>query len=329
MGGIRVKYALKPAAAAFFVAYLALGPVLYLRDEASPPENALPMASWSVAQIEAQNRATLHVARGGSAGEVGRVSGRPPAADRMSGGAMSGGGTARGDSAGAAETQRLLPDLTPLVPNDIYTVGSRAEGDLRLKFAASVYNAGLGPLETRGGRDPETDLLEVYQYVYQGDRVTRGRAVGTFNYDHRHGHLHFDGFARYELWALDAQDNLAERVAANIKVGFCLMDIKHIASALTHLESGLLDSPGGPVYAGCREDIQGISVGWSDEYLALLFEQDLDLTEVPDGRYALSVTTNPERQIEELDYSNNTATALVVLEDGAVVWSSDSEADAL
>ena len=323
-----MKRAIKAAASTFFVAYLALGPALYLRDGAAPPENALPMASWSVAQIEAQNRVALHVARVGNAGDVQRASGSSLSGRSMSGGSMSGGSAARDDSVAAAPSQRLLPDLQPLIPNDIYTVGSRAGGDLRLKFAATVYNAGLGPLETRGGRDPETDRLEVYQYVYEGDRATRGNAVGTFNYDHRHGHLHFDGFARYELWTLDAQDNPAERVAANIKVGFCLMDIKHMKSALTHLESGLLDAPGGPVYAGCREDIQGISVGWGDEYLALLFEQDLDLMGVPEGRYALSVTTNPRQQLEELDYSNNTATALVVLEDGAVVWSSD-EADAL
>lgn len=324
-----MKRAIKAAASSLFVAYLALGPVLYPHDGASPAENALPMASWSVAQIEAQNRAALHVARAGGAGDRQRASGSPLSGGSMSGGNMSGGGVARADSAALAPSQRLLPDLTPLVPNDIYTVGSRAGGDLRLKFAATVYNAGLGPLETRGGRNPETDRLEVYQYVYEGDRATRGNAVGTFNYSHRHGHLHFDGFARYELWALNAQDNPAERVAATIKVGFCLMDIKHMASALTHLGSGLLGSPGGPVYAGCREDIQGISVGWGDEYLALLYEQDLDLTGVPDGRYALSVTTNPRRQLEELDYSNNTATALVVLEDGAVLWSSDSEVDAL
>lgn len=313
---------MKPGAIGVFVAYLALGPVLFLRDGAPPAPGALPMASWSVERIEAQSVAALHVLN---------ARGAPPTPGlTVSGGALSGGGMSGGSlsgGAGVAAPPRLLPDLTPLVPNDIYTVGTRAEGDLRLKFAATVYNAGLGPLETRGGRDPETDLLEVYQYVYQGDRATRGRAVGTFNYDHRHGHLHFDGFARYELWALDVQDRPTERVAENVKVGFCLMDIRHMASSLTHLE--LLDSPGGPVYAGCREDVQGISVGWGDEYLALLYEQDLDLAGVPDGRYALSVTTNPDRQIEELDYSNNTATALVVLEKGAVVWSSDSEADAL
>lgn len=283
-----------------FVLYLALGPVVYLRGAAQPDKAALPMASWSVRQIEAQSRQALHVL-----GTVSPDTAQKDPADRV---------------------QRFLPDLKPLTPNDIYTVGSRAGGDLRLKFATTIYNAGRGPLETRGARNPRSGALEVYQYVYEDRRAVKGRPVGTFNYNHRHGHLHFDDFARYELWALDARGRRTERVAANAKVGFCLMDIKNMASTQTHLESGLIDKPGGPVYAGCRRDIQGISVGWGDEYLALLFEQDLELTGVPGGDYALVVTTNPQRQLEELRYDNNAAVAYITLSSDEVVWSSEAAA---
>ncbi len=255
------------------------------------------MASWSVPEVEARSRRALHVL-----------------------GTKADGPRARLEKAAGAE--RFLPDLKTRDFTEIYTVGSRAEGDLRLKFDTTVYNAGRGPLETRGALNPETGRLEVYQYVYEGQRATKGRPVGTFNYNHRHGHLHFDEFARYELWSLGANGERLARVAQNAKVGFCLMDIKDVASDLTHVQSGLVDRPGGPVYAGCREDIQGISVGWGDEYLALLYEQDLDLTGVPSGDYALVVTSNPEREIEELDYDNNVAVALVKLEGDEVVWSS-------
>lgn len=219
-------------------------------------------------------------------------------------------------------TTRFLPDLRPVVPKDVYTIGSRAEGDLRLKFDTTIWNAGLGPLETRGARNPETNGLEVYQYVYQrtpaGRKAVQGRPVGTFDYNQRHGHLHFDDFAHYSLWSLDAQGQRKARLADNAKVGFCLMDIKDMGSGKTHLQSGRMGKPGGPVYAGCREDIQGVSVGWGDEYLALLYEQDLELTDIPDGDYDLVVTTNPERRLEELDYSNNTAVVGVRLEAGEV-----------
>ena len=43
-----------------------------------------------------------------------------------------------------------LPDLQTLKPYDIHTVGSPSGGDLRLKFGTTIWNAGPGPLETRG-----------------------------------------------------------------------------------------------------------------------------------------------------------------------------------
>jgi len=284
---------LRLGAGALFVAYLALGPLVYPQRA----EAELPMASWAVPKTEAQSREALHV--------LGAKADDPHARAKKTAGA-----------------ERFLPDLRTQDFTEIYTVGSREKGDLRLKFDTTVYNAGRGPLETRGARNPKTGRLEVYQYVYSGERATKGRPVGTFNYSHRHGHLHFDGFARYELWSLDANGEWLARVAQNAKVGFCLMDIKQVSSDLTYQGSGLTEKPEDPVYAGCREDIQGISVGWGDEYLALLYEQDLDLTGVPSGDYALVVTTNPQRQIEELDYGNNAAVALVRLEGETAVWSS-------
>lgn len=289
----RVKRFLRLGVGVIFLGYLALGVLSYRHD--AKAQTGLPMAGWSVPRIETQNIRALHVL--GSA-----------------------------QAQGTATPRRSLPDLKPLAPYDIYTVGSRAAGDLRLKFATTIYNAGQGPLETRGARNPETGQLEVYQYVYEGEKAKRGRPVGTFDYDHRHGHLHFARFAHYELWTVGKGGKLLTRVAENDKVGFCLMDIKDMATAATHLESGLIGRTGGPVYAGCREDIQGISPGWGDEYLALLYEQDLDLTGVPAGRYALLITSNPERQIEEQRYDNNASVSYLTLEDDRIVWSSEAAA---
>ena len=306
----RFKRPLRLGVVVAAVSYLALGPVFYRLEAAKPRQAELPMARWSIGKIEAQSQKALYV--------VARNNGARPGASEVPAqlAASPAGRAAKVQGA----KQRALPDLRPLEPYDVYTVGSRATGDLRLKFATTIYNAGRGPLETRGARNA-AGQLEVYQYVYEGDAAKRGRAVGTFDYNHRHGHLHFDEFAHYGLWMVDADGGLLERVADNEKVGFCLMDIKDMTTAKTHLESGLIGQTGGPVYAGCREDIQGISPGWGDEYVALLYEQDLDLTAVPEGRYALLITTNPNRKIEEADYKNNTATVYLTLEDEKVVGS--------
>lgn len=307
--------------------YLALGPVLYRLEAAKPRQAELPMVRWSIAKIEAQTQQALHVvAQPGTAQSNVAQSNtvRPSVAQPDEARAGAGQSLAQSVNQFAApqpaapKLERALPDLKPLEPYDIYTIGSRATGDLRLKFATTIYNAGQGPLETRGARNA-AGQLEVFQYVYEGEEVNRGRSVGTFNYNHRHGHLHFDEFAHYELWTVDEDGGLLKPVADNQKVGFCLMDIKNMASDQTHLESGLIGETGGPVYAGCREDIQGISPGWGDEYVSQLYEQDLDLTGVPGGRYALIITTNPSRKIEEANYLNNAATVYLTLENEKVV----------
>ena len=145
-----------------------------------------------------------------------------------------------------------LPNLRTFDPEDVHVVGSRAAGDLRLKFGTTIWNAGAEPLETRGAEDSKTGTLEVYQFFRTvGGGVTRGPRVGTFNCSHRHGHLHLAAFARYELWSLDEAGQPRERVAINDKVGFCLMDISPVATSLPNAARA-------PLYAGCRADVQGI-----------------------------------------------------------------------
>lgn len=221
----------------------------------------------------------------------------------------------RAGVASAAPNDALrLPDLEILEPYDIHTVGSQAGGDLRLKFGTMIWNAGTGPLETRGAQNPETQQLEVYQYLYpQGSgEARRGRRIGTFDYNHRHGHLHLQTFARYQLWSLGPRGEPKEAVATNDKVGFCLMDI-------TPVDLTRRNAASAPVYAGCRADVQGISVGYGDEYVAQLFEQDLDITDLPGGNYALVTITNPDREIDEARYGNNTSAVMIALKGGALV----------
>lgn len=219
------------------------------------------------------------------------------------------------NATGAAQHQSIrLPDLEILDPYDIHTVGSRVTGDLRLKFGTMIWNAGAGPLETRGAQNPETEQLEVHQYLYPGGegKAQRGKRIGTFDYNHRHGHLHLQTSARYQLWSLDQGGRLEELVATNDKVGFCLMDIEPVDVARRNAASA-------PVYSGCRADVQGISVGYGDEYVAQLFEQDLNITDLPDGNYALVTVANPHREIDEARYRNNTAAVMIALKGGALV----------
>ncbi|MDZ7799770.1 MAG: lysyl oxidase family protein [Trueperaceae bacterium] len=212
--------------------------------------------------------------------------------------------------AGVRTGEALLPDLQVVRPHDLELIGSRAEGDLRLKFTTVIWNAGDGPMEVRGSRNEATGDLEVYQYLHasSGD-VRRDRRVGRFDYEHRHGHLHLVSFAQYRLWSLDGDGAPQEVVAENAKVGFCLMD---------NLVIDEDRAPEGPVYGGCEAEVQGISVGYGDAYLADLFEQDLHVSDVPDGRYRLVNVANPDRALREARYDNNQAAVDLVLREGRV-----------
>lgn len=209
-----------------------------------------------------------------------------------------------------AERGGLLPDLRVVQPHDLVVVGSRAEGDLRLKFTTVIWNDGQGPIEVQGAVREETGELEVFQYLHFEDgTVRRDRPVGTFDYEHRHGHLHLSSFARYELWSLDAEGRAEALVAENAKVGFCLMD------------NLVVDEPraeGDASYGGCEAEVQGISVGYGDEYLADLYEQDLNISHLEGGRYRLVNIANPDEVLREARYDNNAASVDIRLRDDRV-----------
>lgn len=224
----------------------------------------------------------------------------------------------------------LLPDLEILLPADLHVVGSRAEGNQRLKFTTTIWNAGAGPVEVRGAENAQGSF-EVFQFFHSDNRASgndydtfhangdltastnetavRGPHVGTFNYEHRHGHLHLSTFAHYQLWSVDGNGNKVDLMVENPKVGFCLTDINVVDPTRA----------GERVYSGCRDDIQGISVGYGDEYLAQLREQDLNISNVPDGKYALVNITNPGLAIMESNYDNNAATVYLALQNGQLV----------
>jgi hypothetical protein len=213
----------------------------------------------------------------------------------------------------AATAQPLLPDLQALPPSALYIVPAGNGRETRLKFTTVIWNAGPGPLEVRGGEDPVSGELAVYQVLYTADgQAVPGEQVGEFDFEHRHGHLHLGDFARYELWSTAADGSLAELVAVNEKVGFCLMDNLLV-------DSELVTGDGQARYpSDCRGDVQGISPGYGDIYVGELYEQDLVITGLPAGRYALVNIANPAGVIMETTTRNNSALSYLILEGGTV-----------
>ena len=213
-------------------------------------------------------------------------------------------------SAEPPEPSPLLPDLVAYPPSDLGLVGSSAEGTLRLKFTTRFSNQGDGPLEVRPESDDSPALLQIV-YSADSDAPLDERAgVGHYTFEQRHGHLHIDSFAHYELWSVDAQGELEESLVSNPKVGFCLIDAEIADPEMTSKEM--------QVYWGCRSEVQGLSPGWGDVYTAQLAVQDLNVSGLPNGRYALVNVINVQESLLESDYSNNRAWVYLGIEDGGL-----------
>ena len=190
---------------------------------------------------------------------------------------------------------QVLPDLFAWEgPSENYLHDYRIEGDL-LRFSTALANQGDGHLEIRGGAALPNGNQEVYQRIFHDDGTHEDVLAGEFTYHPGHGHIHFDGYAIYNLREQLSDGSVGDIVATGGKVSFCLIDIRI-------LESG----SGAPSqYNGCGATVQGISAGWSDVYGSGLSDQWINIATVPNGNYYIEVVVDPDDQLIESDETNN------------------------
>lgn len=214
------------------------------------------------------------------------------------------------DGATGAE---LLPDLDQEAPTELLVVAIGSE--YRLAFDSAVSNVGHGPLVVEGERDGAEAEMAAVQVVERTDGATRrhrssSKLVYVSSPDHAHWHLL--PFERYEL----RRSGDYSLVALDPKTGFCLGD--RFATSLPSLSPARATDPvfrdrcglNDPGLARLRE---GISVGYGDDYKAVLEGQYLDITRVPAGTYVLVHRVNAENGLRESSTANNSASILLRL----------------
>lgn len=200
----------------------------------------------------------------------------------------------------------LLPDLVPFPPTDIYIMNNRSSGIRELYFDTTVMNIGEGPLELVGFYDEESGMTRAVQRIKTDNGQWLERVAGYFIFHEGHDHWHFEDFVELEVLPLDSDGQPGEVLASTGKMTFCLHDI-------SHLDNPPPGSPQFPAYPGCDPVIQGLSVGWVDNYIPQLPGQQLNIGSLPDGFYMLRLTVNPANLILEKDTDNNPSVTYVVI----------------
>ncbi|MEV4313224.1 lysyl oxidase family protein [Actinocrispum sp. NPDC049592] len=203
---------------------------------------------------------------------------------------------------------------------------------VRIRFTSSVDNVGDGPLVLYGHREStRTATMSVRQAFQAGGsgpipqsfNEAQQPIPGSMYYEpsKSHVHWHFLDFEHFELRTATGQTLVTDR-----KNGFCLGD------RYTTYDAGTLRNTPDPddtttpqgTFAkfladnNCRHhepnalDVtEGISVGHGDDYKYDVDYQWLDITTIPTGTYTLVATANPDRRLQETDYTNNSSSLAV------------------
>ena len=181
--------------------------------------------------------------------------------------------------------------------------GLNEDGTRTVRFGVMIVNQGAGDFVLRARRSSLlADDWRVIQRVSEaGGGYTETSSPATLIYGgDGHDHWHIREVESHTIETLDGTV-----VGHVVKSGFCFFDTN-----LVHPD--LPGAPGAGVYlsAGCGGRIDsaatmGLSVGWGDEYPWHLFEQEIDITALEEGRYRLRAVVDPQGWFDESDETNN------------------------
>src|SRR4051794_30458160 len=181
-----------------------------------------------------------------------------------------------------------------------------------LRFTTGPRNAGPGPFEI--DYDPASAGLGVqtpgpaYQRVYYSDGTSFLRPAGQFQFHAVHGHYHYLGFLKFELYHVGAAHKLTPAGSGN-KIGLCpaneLFSDWHTFNQqnATTFTANCGYSPG--------EATLGLNPGWGDVYRWQRPGQYVDFSGDGDGYYLLQVTVNASHLVVTVPNDQNVGYAYI------------------
>ena len=206
----------------------------------------------------------------------------------------------------ASATTALLPDLRPLPAHGLFI--ESGGGVKNLRFNTTSWNGGTGKLHLIGGvEDPNTLTQEVQQRVFNVDGTYQDYLAGEFIWHPTHNHTHFGDYATYTLDPVTP--GIADRISN--KTTFCIIDTDE-------MDLTLPGAPQQPQYVFCNQEYQGMSVGWGDTYTSNLAGQEINILNLPNGDYYLTIEIDPDGRILESNDNNNTSTIVIRITNNSV-----------
>src|SRR4051812_13821257 len=172
-----------------------------------------------------------------------------------------------------------------------------------LRFSTTHINIGDGPLQVRGGGQIAPCVIDNVAYqqctystqevLDQAGNIVQTHPAGVAFFHPQHNHWHQSAVALFQI-----TDVNGFVWSAGTKITFCLVD---------NDQTLLVKKGSSRAYFECNAELQGISVGWSDDYHQSTEGQELDITGAPPGIYYLTHFADPENHWLETDEFNNVA----------------------
>lgn len=201
----------------------------------------------------------------------------------------------------------LCPDITEEAPAHLNI--KRAHQEETLRFTTTHWNEGAGPLQIRGGGQTQPCQVEengriidtictfsTQEVLDAAGTVVHTQPAGLAVFHTDHNHWHQDNVAEFVLRSGSLDGAI---LGTATKVTYCLIDYDTGGNGLTSEKT----------YFECNAELQGISVGFGDEYHHATHGQEIDITHVPPGIYYLTHEADPTNKWLELDDGNNTSWA--------------------
>lgn len=222
--------------------------------------------------------------------------------------------------------QPLLPDLVPEPAEEGTAKAYEKGGEKLLNVGFRVRNIGAGPLEVfpeiesepndcNGDGDPTNDRIALQnEYLdSNGDGVferdvdtdVRTRAAGCNAFHPAHGHWHSEVVGNELL-----SEQTGKVVRSLEKITFCLTDW----AVDDANRPGWSHTAYYPLGNCDQVSLQGISVGWLDQYSAGYASQDMEIEGLPAESYCIRTTVDLAGDILEESKSNNVAERRILLD---------------